>query len=144
MRHISGVFLTILLLLTSHQVMAADEGAADYRHHTMEAVGGHMNAIADIVRQKVPHSSHIAMHANALDDIAQISDVLFPAGSEGHDALPAIWENPEDFAEKLNAWKVSAAAFREAAATGAMENIGPALQNMGQTCKGCHDDYRAE
>jgi cytochrome c556 len=132
------------LLLTAAPVFAADEGAAEYREHTMEAVGGHMQAIVDIIRRKVPHTSHLTMHVNAIDDIAKIVDTLFPAGSEGGDALPAIWTDPADFAAKIQTFQMASAALREAAASGDMAVIGPGLGKMGEACKGCHDNYRAE
>jgi cytochrome c556 len=122
--------------------VTASEGHVDYRHHVMEAVGGHMQALADILQQKVPHNAHLALHANALADLAAIADTLFPDGSEGGDALPAIWTNKADFADKLTKFEESAAGMKAAVASG--EGIGPAAQALGQSCKSCHDDYREE
>jgi cytochrome c556 len=120
----------------------ADEGAVDYREHTMEAVGGHMQAAVDIIRGKVSHASQLPIHAGALAELAEIAPSLFPEGSEGGDALPEIWSNPDDFAERLTAFQEAAADFDAAVATG--EDIGPAVQALGQACKGCHDNYRKE
>lgn len=122
----------------------ASEGEVDYRKHTMSAVGGHMQAIVDIIQGKVPHTEHMATHANALADLAGLSDTLFPASSQGGDALPAIWEDAEDFQSKLAAFKEAAANFKTAAGSGDMAQVGGALQQLGQACKGCHDDYRAD
>jgi len=120
----------------------ADEGAVDYREHTMEAVGGHMQAAVDIIRGKVSHASHLPIHAGALAELSEIVPSLFPEGSEGGDALPEIWSNPDDFAERLTTFQEAAVGFDAAVATG--EDIGPALQALGQACKGCHDNYRKE
>ncbi len=117
----------------------ADNGAADYRHHTMEAIGGHMEAIVDILKQKVPHQAHMGLHADAIAEMAAIADTLFPAGSEGGDALPAIWEQPEEFAKRLQAFKEAAAGFRQTVSEGG--EVGAAVQNLGGACKGCHDDF---
>ena len=120
---------------------AASEGDMDYRHHTMEAIGGHMQALGDILRGKVDHVDHLPVHAAALASLAEITPTLFPAGSGGDtDALPAIWENPEDFAERLKAFKEAAAGLLAAAETGG--NVRAATQKLGQACKGCHDSYR--
>ncbi len=124
--------------------VAATEGEVDYRQNTMSAVGGHMGAIADIMRGKVAHTSHLQTHANALADLAAIAPALFPEGSAGGDALAAIWEDAEDFKAKLHAFKEAADGFKAAAASGDMAQIGPALRTLGQACKGCHDSYRAE
>ena len=123
---------------------SASEGEVDYRQHTMAAIGGHTQAIADIVTQKVPHTGHLASHANALADLATIAATLFPEGSEGGDSLPAIWENSEDFQAKLAAFKEAADGLKAAAASGDAGQVGRAMQGVGQACKGCHDDYRAK
>ena len=124
--------------------VVGSEGEVDYRKHTMAAVGGHMQAIADIIRGKVPHTDHLVVHADALADLAQIATTLFPTGSEGGDTLPAVWENAEDFQSKLAAFKEATANFQVAAASGEMAQVGGAVQQVGQTCKGCHDDYRKQ
>jgi len=123
---------------------SASEGEVNYRQHTMSAVSGHMRAIFDILRGDVPHVDHLTAHADAMADLAAIAPTLFPEGSNGGDALDAIWENPEDFQEKLDAFKEAANALKEAAQTGDTGDVGMAARGLGQVCKGCHDDYRAE
>ena len=124
--------------------VGASEGDLKYRQHTMQAIGGHMQAIVNIVRQEVPHASHMALHANALADLAAITPTLFPEGSEGGDSLAAIWEDAEDFQAKLDAFEKAAADFKAAAASGDNAKVGQALRPLGNACKGCHDRYRAE
>ncbi len=121
---------------------SASEGEADYRKHVMESIGGHMQATVDILRQKVEMTDQLPLHVHALADMAGIVHTLFPKGSEGGDALPAIWEHPEDFAAKVDALEKSAANLREVVDNGG--SIGPAVQKVGQACKSCHDDYRKE
>jgi cytochrome c556 len=133
-----------ILGLAQTTTAVADEGAIDYRQHTMQAVGGHMQAAVDILRQKVAHSDHMIIHASALADLAKIAGSLFPEGSEGGDALPAIWEETEDFAQHLGAFREAADGFKAAAASADAAAIGEAFQGLGQSCKSCHDDYRAE
>ncbi|MDE0659007.1 MAG: cytochrome c [Gammaproteobacteria bacterium] len=124
--------------------VSASEGEVNYRQHTMSAIGGHMRAVVDIVRGDVPHMDHLATHASAMADLAEIAPTLFPESSKGGDALDAIWEDGEDFASKLNAFKEATAAFKTAAASGDRGEIMGAFRGVGQACKGCHDDYRAE
>jgi cytochrome c556 len=138
-RRLTPLWLTLALTALP---AAASEGEAEYREHVMESIGGHMQATADILRQKVTHEDHVRLHVNALADMAGIAHTLFPAGSEGGDALPGIWENPEDFAAKLDALEEAAAELRTTVNDGG--DIGPAFQKVGQACKSCHDDYRDE
>lgn len=134
-------YLSLALALAALPAAAA-EGDAEYREHVMEAIGGHMQSAAAILRRKVPHQAHLQLHAAALADLAGIADTLFPEGSGGGDALPAIWENRDDFAERLQAFQTAASELRGAVSGGG--DIGGAFQQVGQACKACHDDYRAE
>ena len=120
----------------------ADEGAMDYRQHTMEAIGGHTVAFFDILQGKVPHQDHLALHAGAIADLSAIIGTLFEVNAPGGQALPAIWENPEDFAERVATFQEAAAGLRDTIAAGGA--VGPAAQTLGQACKGCHDNYREE
>ena len=141
-------FVALLTFLASPPLAADDaadhEGAAKYRHHTMGAIGGHMQAIVDILRRHVPHTDHLPIHAGALAALAEITPTLFPPGSGGlkTEALPAIWENPEDFAKRVSAFREAAANLNEVVGSGGAP--GPAVKRVGQACKGCHDNYRAE
>lgn len=124
--------------------VSASEGEVNYREQTMKAIGGHMGAIVGIIRGEVPHTDQLPTHASAMADLAEIAPTLFPESSKGGDALDAIWEDAEDFASKLDAFKEATAAFKTAAESGDRDKIMGAFRGMGQACKGCHDDYRAE
>lgn len=135
------VFLAALVMSFAWATTADDE-VADYRQKVMGAIGDTMGAVGKILKQEVNRPDDIENFSVVLDELAQTVDGLFTEGSEGGDALPAIWENPEDFAEKIDAFKQATAAFREAAASGDMAQAAPAVGNVGRSCKGCHDDYR--
>jgi cytochrome c556 len=61
---------------------------------------------------------------------------------EGSHALPAIWENPEDFASKQAALLEAATALQAAAGTD-LAGLQGALGGVGQACGSCHQAYRA-
>jgi cytochrome c556 len=78
--------------------------------------------------------------------VADEAPALFPVGSEsGHDteARATIWENPEDFQQKMDDFGVAVDAAIAAAPT-SVETLDPALKKILGTCKGCHDDYRVD
>ena len=139
---ISVTLATVVGVLAVNAVGA--EADVEYRKNAMAAVGGHMQGIVKIIRGEVPHTDHLPMHGDAMAGLAEIAPTLFAEGSEGGDALAAIWENPDDFAEKLEAFRGAALAFKEAAAGGDRAAAGGALMDLGGACKGCHDDYRLE
>lgn len=73
---------------------------------------------------------------------------LFIEGSSNADAsdteaLPAIWENSDDFATKFADLQEAAGAAAASLGSGA-DAVGPAVQQLGGTCKACHDDYRED
>lgn len=145
MKH-AAVAGAIALVLGSWSASAqADSGAIEYRQAVFQAIGGHMQALVRIVRRQVDHSDDIAVHAAGIADLAPLTGHIFPAGSgDGRtDALPAIWNNADDFARRRDAFIEAAEGLRQAAG-GPMGEFVSAFQNLGGTCQGCHDNYRAD
>ena len=139
-----GASLVLGLLLNS-VVFADGEAEYDYRHGVMEAIGGHMTAMVTILRKGV-HQDELALHASGIAALADISPDIFPGGSdvEKSEALPAVWENPAEFNAAMTKFVETAKLMEQAALTGDMAQIGPAIQGLGGACKGCHDDFREE
>ena len=58
-------------------------------------------------------------------------------------AKPAIWENTDDFAQKLANFRSEAAALAEAASAGDKAATVEQFKQTGGTCKACHDNYKS-
>jgi cytochrome c556 len=143
-----GILLTSTMLTFTlfTSVAAADaEGVQKYREAVMKAVGGHMGAMANSLKGQV-FTDNLAIHSAAMSNLADIAPSIFPAGSGGgkSEALPAIWENPDEFKLRMDDFVKAAKAMNEAVAGGEMGSIGAGLQNLGKSCKGCHDDFRKD
>ena len=112
----------------------------------MKAIGGHMGAIAAIVQGKAGKPEHLALHAAGMEQASQTTADLFSADSaEGKtDAKAEIWSQPEDFQAAVEQFTSAAAAFRQAADGGDMGQVGPALKELGGSCKNCHDNFRVK
>ena len=125
--------------------LADGEVEAQYRKSVMKSVGGHMSSMGTILKNNV-HMEDLVLHARGLAGLADIAPELFPEGSniEKSKALPAIWENPVEFSEAMDRFKEAAEGMASAADTEDMSEIGPAIQALGGSCKGCHDDFKAE
>ena len=147
-RFVKATLIAAVSLSTSLIPVAVQgsEKDAEYREAVMESIGGHMSAIVHIMKGEVSHKDHLGMHAVGLAELSKIANTLFPEGSESPDshALPEIWEEPEAFQERLDAFQAAAPEFSAAVAGGDMSVIGPALNKLGDTCKACHDDYKEE
>ena len=83
------------------------------------------------------------------DDLASVSKVSVERGfAPGSDkgktrAKPAIWENSDDFAQKLANFRSEAAALAVAASSGDKAAKIEQFKQTGGTCKACHDNYKS-
>lgn len=141
-RTFAGLGLTAALLVAASGAQADD---IEYRQAVYKAIGGHMTALVNIIRQDVPHTDDVAVHAEGIADLAPLTRHIFPEGSgEGDtEALPEIWEDPEGFEERRQAFEDAAQQVNNAAG-GPMRQFVGAFQELGDTCKDCHDNYREE
>lgn len=147
-KHISAMTaLAISAVLSIHALAdSTPEDAADYRESVMTAMRGHIGAASAIVRGLIANDGHLVEHARGLAASATELDRLFPAGSNvgESEALPLIWEEPEAFAEGIGKLQAATKAFLAAAESGDEAAIGSTFREVGMSCRGCHDRYRAE
>ena len=123
---------------------ATPEDAKDYRSAVMTALRGHIGASSMIARGLIDNSGQLLGHAEGLSNGAAELANLFPEGSAVNEseALPAIWEKPEEFQAAIDNLVEATAAFEAAAAGGDPEAIGAAFRQVGMGCRGCHDNFR--
>ncbi|TDJ43958.1 MAG: cytochrome c [Gammaproteobacteria bacterium] len=118
--------------------------AAKYRHTVMEAMGSHFAAVALILTKRVDMPDDLLIHATALANTAATVDGLFAAGSEGGDALPLIWEEPDEVDAAAQEVMDATAALASALEGGDRSQIKTAFKATGTSCKGCHERYKEE
>lgn len=135
--------------------LAVDEPAniIKYREAIMSANAGHLSALAGMAKGEVSFTDEAAFHAQALNEQNQNLARLFPEGSgrgdteEDSRALPAIWENPDEFQQAIERFQEETAALAELTSGGDFEQAAFAQQvaQVGREgCGGCHDDFREE
>jgi cytochrome c556 len=125
----------------------APEDAKDYRISVMTSLRGHIGAASMHVRGLVDDENEfLEKHAEGLANGAAELQHVFPAGSNvgESEALPVIWDKPEEFAEALEKAEEATASFREAVAGGDRAAIGAAFRDVGAACRGCHDRFRLD
>ena len=142
------VLLTGWLLLGDlvPRVVAEDAQAIiKYRQSVLKAMGGEMSAMGTILRDQV-RAENLAVHADNMQRLSVLLADQFPPGSDRGKtaALPAVWQYPEDFSRKMTAFEQAARSLAEVAATGDLRRTAAAAGQLGQSCKSCHDRYRAE
>ncbi|MCK0140899.1 cytochrome c [Aliiroseovarius sp. F20344] len=112
------------------------------RMEAMKAIGGSMKTLSGMAKGEMDFD---AAKANAAVATIAEKGMMVPALFEANEAdpateaLPAIWENWDDFVKKTDNMVMAAKGVSEIADQGA---IGAALGQIGGTCKACHDDYR--
>ena len=110
-------------------------------------VGMTFGPMGDMVKGKIEWND--AQFAAWADDLASVSKVSvergFAPGSEKGKtrAKPAIWENTDDFEQKLANFRSEAAALAEAANADDKAATVEQFKQTGGTCKACHDNYKS-
>ena len=138
-----GLTLAVSVLLATGAVNAAEEDLVKYRQNLMKSISGNMSNIVAIIKGEVPYGDNIALHAEQLAALAPLALPAFEteAMSDKTEALPEIWENWDEFEQSALTFEEKSLAFSEAVKGGDRARIGPALGELGDSCKGCHDDF---
>ena len=140
------VLLTVFLAVNIAGAETSVENAIKYRQAVMGSMAAHAETLSLMVFNKVEPNEFYQSHADALANGTAELKFLFPEGSgQGDtDALPEIWENPEDFSAARLKSEKAFAALREAVASGDSKAVMSAFAAAGKSCKGCHEKYREE
>ena len=144
-----------LLLATS---VTAEEGptpeqqaatATENRQAVFKLLGVNIGPIVGMARGAPFDAAVAERNATRMAALAPMIPELFAAMDTRSfdvdtEALPAIWENPDDFAAKAAALQEAATAFAATAAGGDQAATLGGLRNLGGTCGNCHDSYRVD
>ena len=110
-------------------------------------VGMTFGPMGDMVKGKIEwNDAQLSAWANDLASVSKVSvERGFAPGSEKGKtrAKPAIWENTDDFAQKLANFRSEAAALAEVASAGDKAGTVEQFKQTGGTCKACHDNYKS-
>ena len=146
--------LVVLAALAAGAALAQDmlppEEAHEFRESHMKVYGQNLGILGAMAQGEAPYDAAAAQAAaDAIQANATSDDwaIMWPEGSATGEvpdsrALPAIWENPEDFTAKHQALIEAATAMQAAAGTD-LASLQAAMGGVGASCGGCHEDYRA-
>lgn len=122
--------------------------AIEYRDGVYHAIRWNWMPLAAMVKGEKPFDrAEFVKRATRVSFLSHQLLEGFPEGShEGAetDALPQIWENWADFTAKLDDFKREAQALRLVAGAGDEAAIKAQFVKTADTCKACHDEYRAD
>ena len=121
-------------------VAEAQSPLIEARQNVMKQQAGANRVIVPMVRGEQPFNMAAAKQAaNTLVTTAKQIPGAFPPGSEGGNALPAIWQNKSDFDAKAKNLEDAATRLANASDEASFKAAFPAV---GQACGGCHQPYR--
>lgn len=109
--------------------------------HSMGLAGQSSKALGNMVKGKATYDAAAALAAkDTLIEVSGSLAILFETKSADpvSEALPAIWDNYDDFTAKAEAMQAAATALD----VSSVEAIGLGLRDLAQTCRGCHRAYR--
>lgn len=135
---------------------AQDEGPHDAaikgRQAMFQTYSFNFGILSAMAKGKIDYNADIAaMSAANLNAAANFGQAaMWPEGSDNETpgnaktrALPAIWSNFPDVLEKSNALKEASETLAAGAGNG-LDALQSSMGAVGDSCKECHDDYRAE
>ncbi|MDX1706120.1 cytochrome c [Pseudidiomarina sp.] len=126
------------------------EKAVTYRQNALNVMYHNFKTMGDMIKGDVPFESEI--FAERASDFAAMTAIPW-AGFQvegampgtNTDALPEIWQNWDDFKQHYEQLQTDAQNLKQLATAGASRTeLGQAVKTAAESCKGCHDDYRAD
>jgi cytochrome c556 len=120
------------------------EQAVKYRQNVMDAMGGLAGAAVGKLRDGFDFGPGLGDIASGLQAMAADIPSLFPEGTDFGEtkAKPEVWSDADGFADKAAEAKDATAAFAEAVKSGDKAAMMQAFRDVGDACKGCHEEYR--
>lgn len=139
LRHL---FLALAISATSIAIAGDDPGHE--RHELMEGVRDAAKPVGAMLKGEKDFDADtlqrsLATFANASEKLGD----LVPEGSEGGEAAPAIWEDPDGFTAAIQEWS-DAIGIAVDADPQSLEAAKPVVGPVFGACKNCHDSYRIE
>lgn len=125
------------------------EDAVKYRQAAFTVMGSHFGRIAAMAQGRVPFDAKAA--AENADIVATMSKLPYTAFGDGTDmtAIPSkakaeIWKEMPKFKAAAEKMQAEVAKLQVAAQSGNLDQLKAAVGGVGQSCKACHDTYRAD
>ena len=97
--------------------------------------------------EKEFNAEEFQKNAEAVATLSKFPMNGFIAGSDKGgktEAKAEIWTNMDDFKKKMETFQVEATSLAEVAKGGDLAAIKPQFGKVGESCKACHKEYKAD
>jgi cytochrome c556 len=135
--------VTSVIAGTALAQFAKPDAAIKYRKSVFTVMGTHNARLGAVAKGEVPfNKDEVIRNAYIVNTMASLPWQAFGAGTEGGDALPAIWSEASKFKSAQERLIAATASLSSAANSGDLEAVKKATANVGAACKNCHDDFK--
>ncbi len=139
---VSTIVLAVSASLAFAQFQNAEK-AVEYRQSVMTVLGTHFGRIGAVVKGDAPYNKdEVAKNASIVAMMSTLPWQAFGPGTEGGKAKPDVWTDNAKFKAASEKMQLAVVDLNKAAQSGDLESIKKAFGATGQTCKGCHDDFK--
>jgi cytochrome c556 len=141
MKWLTGILAIALIGFGVHaSAFSDDEDIIEYRQYIMKTLGDQAAIVSMILQERAPPDD-FATHLEILANAASTAKKAFEPEAQGGDAKPEVWEQWQDFSERMDKLAAATRTLADAARTGGIAEAGPMVRET-FTCKSCHDTYR--
>ncbi|HQR83483.1 MAG: cytochrome C [Polynucleobacter sp. 17-46-58] len=119
------------------------DDAIKYRQSAFTVMANSFGKIGAVVKGEAPfNKDEVAKNAAVVATLSTLPWQAFGPGTEGGNALPAVWSDNAKFKAAGEKMQLAVANLNAAAQSGDQEAIKKAFGAAGASCKGCHDDFK--
>lgn len=142
--------LTISIAAPNHahaNAFSDADKAVEYRQQSLQLIRQNFAYMAGMVRGEIDFDGNMfEQRAIALQHLSHVPWDGFKYAGENHrgdgDALPAVWNNWDDFESRAKQLQEDAKALAEAAASHQLSDVRNQFMATARNCQQCHDNYR--
>ncbi len=118
------------------------------RHHHFHDINAAFKGVRDELNKPNPSAVEIAKYTAVIDSLAPQVPSWFPAGTGPESgiktqALATIWQKPDEFKKDAIAFAAAAHTMNADAQAGKLDAVRADINPLGQSCKSCHETFRA-
>jgi cytochrome c556 len=143
----AAVSAGVLISGAAQAQFAKPEDAVKYRQSAFALMGNHMGRINAQLKSDKPNVQAIQSSAALIETMSKLPYEAFVPGSESianTKALPGVFKDSAKIKELADKMQAEVTKLSATAKGGDVKAIQTQFGAVGQSCKACHDDYRAK
>lgn len=140
-----AVAASACIALPASAQFAKPEDAIKYRQSALFVMSTHFGRIGAMANGRAPYDAAAAnVNAEIVARMATLPWAGFGPGTEGGKAKPEIWQEQAKFKEHQDKLITETGKLVASAKTNNLDELKKQFAATGETCKACHDAFRAK